>query len=246
MSTLRTWRQRARVSQLELALRSGTTQRHVSFIESGRSKPGRAMLIRLAEALDVPLRERNALLLEEGYAPAYAETPFGDPALTPIRRALQHVLDGHLPYPAVVADRSADLLACNAAFDALVRDVAVELRPSVPRMLMHPEGLGSRIVNYAEWGGHVVTALRARGNIALADELATFLPEQAVDPDHRGYAVPLRLRTPDGELVLLTTLAHFGTAVDVTVAELSLEAFLPADDATELALTRALQPAPGG
>jgi len=236
MSGLRTWRERARVSQLELALRAGTTQRHVSFVESGRSVPGRAMLIRLAEALDVPLRDRNALLLEAGFAPAYPETRFDDPALGPVRRALERVLDGHLPYPAVVTDRRGDLLAANAAFDALVGDAAPELLAppvSVARLLMHPEGLGSRIRNFDEWGRHVVDALRRRGNDDLATELAAFLPDHVPTPDHRGHAVPLQLTTPAGELTLLTTLAHFGTALDVTVAELSLESFLPADEATE-------------
>jgi len=236
--SVRAWRERARISQLELALRAGTTQRHVSFIESGRSTPGRAMLIRLAEALDVPLRDRNALLLAAGFAPVYPETPFGDPGLAPVRRALERVLDGHLPYPAVVVDRAGDLLTANAAFDALVRTAVPELLMppiSVARVLMHPDGLGRRIINFDEWGRHVVDALRRRGNVELASELATLLPERAPGPDHRGHAVPLRLRTDEGELTLLTTLTHFGTAVDVTVAELSLEAFLPADEATEQA-----------
>ena len=239
---LRNWRERRRISQLELALRAGTTQRHVSFIERGRSTPGRAMVIRLAEALEVPLRERNALLLAAGYAAAYAETPFEHPELAPVRRALERVLRGHLPYPAVLTDGAGQLVGANAAFEALIGGVSPALLAppvSVARVLLHPHGLAPRIVNLDEWGRHVIDALRHRGQRALADELAALLPPaRAPAPDHRGYAVPLRLRDP--ELTLLTTLTHFGTAVDVTVAELSLEAFLPADEATEQALAHAV------
>jgi transcriptional regulator with XRE-family HTH domain len=231
---LRHWRTRRRISQLELALRAGTTQRHVSFIERGRSVPGRAMVIRLAEALEVPLRERNALLNEAGYAAAYSETPLA--TLGPVRRALERVLDGHLPYPAVLVDRQAHLVGANAAFAVLTDGSAPHLLAPpvhVPRLLLHPEGLARRIVNLDEWGRHVIDALARRGDDT--SELQALLPRPAAPgPDHIGNAVPLRLRDP--ELTLLTTLTHFGTADDVTVAELSLEAFLPADEATERVL----------
>jgi transcriptional regulator with XRE-family HTH domain len=243
---LRGWRLRRSVSQLELALRAGTTQRHVSFIERGRSMPGRGMVIRLAEALEVPLRHRNALLLSAGYAPAYAESRLEDPALDPVRAALERVLEGHLPYPAVITDRNADLVSANAAFGALVAGVAPSLLAApvnVPRLLLDPGGLAPRIVNLAEWGRHVIDALRRSARRdgspaldALAAELEPLLPERPreLPADHLGVAVPLRLRAADGdgELVLLTTLSHFGTATDVTIAELTLEAFLPADAAT--------------
>jgi transcriptional regulator with XRE-family HTH domain len=237
------WRTRRRVSQLELAMRANTTQRHVSFIESGRSLPGRSMIVRLAEALDIPLRERNALLLAAGYAPVYSETDFDDPSLAAVRTALGRVLDGHLPYPAVITDRHGHLVAANRTFTALIRDVAPELRRpplNVPRVLLHPHGLAPRIVNLDEWAWHILDALRQHALRtsddeldALADELERLVPEPPrSNPDHIGFAVPLRLRLGDDELHLLTTLTHFGTAVDVTVAELRLEAFLPADDRT--------------
>lgn len=242
---LRDWRTRRRVSQLELAVRAGTTQRHVSFIESGRSAPGRAMVIRLAESLEVPLRDRNALLLAAGYAPAYPQTPLADPRLQPVRAALEQILTGHLPYPAVIVDRCGDLVLGNAAFHALADGVAPQLLAppvSLPRLLLDPHGLAPRIVNLAEWAWHVVDGLRAEETRnphprleQLVADLVALLPSRppALDRDFLGFAVPMRLRVPDGaELRLVTTLTHFGTAVDVTLAELRLEAFLPADGAT--------------
>ena len=247
-AALREWRGRRRVSQLELALRAGTTQRHVSFIESGRSVPGRAMVVRLAESLEVPLRERNALLLAAGYAPAYPETHLGDPGLGPVRAALERILAGHQPYPAVVVDRHGDLVAANDGFRALTVGVAPELLTppvSVPRVLLHPQGLAPRIINLDEWAWHVIDRLRQEvlnipnGRLdALVNELEALVPDRPRQPgpDYLGFAVPLRLRSGDGELRLLTTLTHFGTAVDVTVAELRLEAFLPADEQTAATL----------
>jgi transcriptional regulator with XRE-family HTH domain len=243
---LREWRLRRRVSQLELALRAGTTQRYVSFIERGRSAPGRAMVVRLAESLEIPLRERNALLLAAGYAPAYPQTPLDD--LGPVLDALRGIMAAHMPYPAVVIDRRSDLVASNDAFARLVADAAPELLEppvNVARLVLHPRGLARRIVNLDEWAWHVLDALgnQARRNPdkgleALVDELAALVPARprAPGPEHLGFSVPVRLRSEHGELRLLTTLTHFGTAVDVTVAELRMEAFLPADDATAAAL----------
>jgi transcriptional regulator with XRE-family HTH domain len=250
---LRGWRQRRRVSQLELALRAGTTQRHVSFIEGGRSLPGRAMVVRLAESLEVPLRERNALLLAAGYAPAYPETRFDDPELAPVRTALERVLEGHMPYPAVVVDRRGVLVSANAAFGVVTAGVAAALLAppvNVARLLLHPDGVAPRIVNFDEWAWHILDRLRDEavrnpdaGLDTLVAELATLVGDRpcAAGPGYLGFAVPLRLRSPQGELNLLTTLAHFGTALDVTVAELRLEAFLPADADTAAILT-ALEP----
>ncbi|MEV3853665.1 helix-turn-helix transcriptional regulator [Streptomyces sp. NPDC050095] len=241
---LRSWRVRRRVSQLELATRAGTTQRHVSFIESGRSAPGRGMVVRLAEALQVPLRERNALLLAAGYAPAYKETRFGDPGLAAVRRALERIMEAHQPYPAVIIDRGADLVAANDAFHALTHGVDESLLVApfnLARVLLHPRGLAPRIENFAEWAWHVVDALRDESadnphprTAEVLAELNSLMPERPArtDPDYLGYAVPLRLRSHVGELRLLSTLTRFGTAVDVTVAELRLEAFLPLDDET--------------
>lgn len=244
---LKEWRQRRRVSQIELALRAGTTQRHLSFIESGRSTPGRAMVIRLAESLEIPLRERNTLLLAAGYAPAYQESRWQD--LTPVRVALERVLHGHQPYPAILVDRHGDLVAANDAFHTLVAEVAPDLLAppvNVARVFLHPRGLAPHILNFDEWAWHVLDGLRrsaARNPnpqlTALIEELTAMMPTRPrhPGPDHLGFAVPLRLRTPAGELHLLTTLSHFGTATDVTVAELRLEAFLPADEKTAALLS---------
>lgn len=241
---LRKWRERRRVSQLELALRAGTTQRHVSFIERGRSIPGRGMVVRLAEALEVPLRERNALLLAAGFAPAYPQTSLDDPTLGPVRGALERVLDGHMPYPAVLTDRHAQLVSANGALATLLEGAApwlLEAPVNVARVLLHPEGIAPRIGNLSEWGWHVIDGLARKaerdGNAGLAGviaELMQYVPPRPrrVPPGHLGFAVPLRLRAGDQELALLTTLAHFATAVEVEVAELTLEAFLPADAPT--------------
>jgi len=249
---LREWRTRRRVSQLELAMRAGTTQRHVSFIETGRSTPGRSMIIRLAESLEVPIRERNDLLLAAGFAPAYPQRRLDDPQLEPIRTALERILRGHLPYPAVVVDRHGDLVSANAAFHTLTAGVAqhlLESPVSVPRVLLHPEGLAPRIVNLDEWAWHIIDSIQAESVRNpddqlrnLASELIHLAPPRPRDsPDHLGFAVPLRLRAEDPdddrELTLVTTLTHFGTATDVTIAELRLEAFLPADATTSALLT---------
>ncbi|MGH2884723.1 MAG: helix-turn-helix domain-containing protein [Solirubrobacteraceae bacterium] len=241
---LRDWRGRQRVSQLELALRAGTTQRYVSFIERERSLPSRSMVVRLAEALEIPLRERNAMLLAAGYAPAYPETALDDPQLDPIRSALERILDGHRPYPAVITDVGANLVSSNDAFRAMIEGVSpalLEPPANIGRLLLHPNGLAPRILNIDEWGRHVIDGLRRKAARhpaaeleALADELDALLPSRQPEssPAHLGFAVPLRLRTLGGELQLLTTLTNFATAANVTVSELTLEAFLPGDQAT--------------
>lgn len=249
---LRQWRARRRVSQLELAVRACTTQRHVSFIESGRSTPGRSMIIRLAESLEVPIRERNELLLAAGFAPAYPHSDLDDPQLTPIRTALDRILYGHLPYPAVIVDRHGDLVSANAGFHMITRGVDPHLLAppvSVPRVLLHPQGLAPRIVNLDEWAWHIIDRVQAESlrNPSdrlqrLAEELVDLAPTRPrqLSQHHLGFAVPLRLRTSDPdnrELRLITTLTHFGTATDITIAELRLEAFLPADETTSAALT---------
>ncbi|MFD9940611.1 helix-turn-helix domain-containing protein [Nonomuraea sp. NPDC059023] len=255
-SALKHWRGVRRVSQLELAGRAGTTQRHLSFMESGRSRPGREIVVRLSDSLGLSPRERNGLLLAAGYAPAFPESSLDDPALEPVREALERVLEGHLPYPAVVVRPYGELLAANAAFEVLAEGAAPELlEPPVNlfRLALHPRGMGARVANLADWGRHVVENLRAqllrspdpRLDVYIG-ELESYLPVAAPGPEHLGFAVPLRLRSRDGELRLLTTITSFATAMDVTVAELHLEAFLPADAATATALReRALKPEHG-
>ncbi|MDF6020791.1 helix-turn-helix transcriptional regulator [Streptomyces sp. JH34] len=238
--TLRERRTRRHVSQLDLALRAGTTQRHLSFIESGRSVPGRNMVVRLAESLELPLRERNELLLAAGYAPVYPESSLDDPVLAPVRTAIDHILRGHLPYPALVVDRSGDLIAANTAFDVITEGAAPELvgpGTNVYRLALHPDGLARRILNLAEWARHILVRL---GHLQeLRAELTGYVPELEQSAGQLGFAVPLRLRSPYGELRLMTTVTTFATAVDVTLAELKLEAFLPADPATAEALSAA-------
>jgi transcriptional regulator with XRE-family HTH domain len=244
---LRERRTRRQLSQLDLAVRAQTTQRHVSFMESGRSAPGRAMVVRLAESLDLPLRERNDLLLAAGYAPAYPRTALDDPALAPVRAALDHILTGHLPYPAVIVDRHGGLVAANAALGLLTEGVAAELLgpgANVYRLALHPEGMAARIGNLGEWSRHILERIRYELQrnpddrlAGLLAELDAYAPDQVLPADHLGFAVPLRLRTTRGELRLMTTVTTFATALDVTIAELKLEAFLPADAATAAILT---------
>jgi len=239
---LRRWRDSRRWSQLELALRAGTTQRHLSFLEQGRSRPGRPLVIRLAESMELSLRERNALLLAAGYAPVFAESDLDAPELAAVRAALDRILDGHMPYPAVVVRPYGELVAANAAQAVLLEgaDPALLEPPvNVLRLALHPDGMGSRVVNLAEWGRHIVDSLRSHARRSpapalddLIAELEDYIPPVAPGPDHVGFAVPLRLRTSRGELRLITTLTSFATAVDVTLSELRLEAFLPADENT--------------
>jgi transcriptional regulator with XRE-family HTH domain len=241
---LKASRTRRRVSQLELATRAGTTQRHVSFMESGRSSPGRAMVVRLAESLQLPLRERNDLLLAAGFAPAYPRTSWADERLEPVRTALRHVVDGHLPYPAILVDRHGGLVLANAAFELLAGDSPKILRDNVYRLALHPDGMAPRIGNLATWAFHILDALELEARrdpdaelTRLHEELRGYVPGRVVGDGHLGFAVPLEIKTALGELRLMTTVATFATAVDVTVAELRLEAFLPADAATARILT---------
>jgi transcriptional regulator with XRE-family HTH domain len=239
---LRRWRHIRRWSQLELATRAGTTQRHLSFIERGRSRPGRAIVVRLAESLGLTLRERNRLLLTAGYAAVYPESGFDDPDLQPVHDALRRILDGHLPYPAVVTRPYGEMVAANRAIGIITDGAAAFLTEppvNVLRLALHPEGMGPRVSNLAEWGRHIVDSLSAlalrspdqRLDTFIA-ELKSYVPKVDPGPGHLGFAVPLRLQSTDGELHLISTLTSFSTATDVTLAELHLEAFLPADDAT--------------
>jgi transcriptional regulator with XRE-family HTH domain len=239
---LRRWRTARRVSQLELAVRAGTTQRHLSFIERGRSRPGRSMVIRLGESLGLSLRERNSLLHAAGFAPVFTESRLDDPLLRPVRDALQGVLDGHLPYPAVVLHPYGELLAANSAIDLLLEGVSPSLLEeplNLLRVMLHPDGMARRVQNLSDWGRHILDNLRAKAVShpdhrldELIVELSGYVPGIPPSPDYIGFALPLRLQTEDGELHLLTTLTSFATATDVTLAELRLEAFLPADESS--------------
>lgn len=236
---LRRWRGARHLSQLDLAIRTGTTQRYLSYLEQGRSQPGRVVVLRLAESLGLSLRERNALLMSAGYAPAFDESGWDAPGLEPVRTALKSVLDGHMPYPALIIDNRGTLVDANAAFTLFHEGCAPELlRPpvNVRRLALHPDGLAGRVVNLPEWGRHVTEALRVRARLspdpeldALVAELEGYLPPVDPGPGYVGFAVPLRLRSDDGELRLITTLMSVATATDVCLAELCLEAFLPAD-----------------
>jgi transcriptional regulator with XRE-family HTH domain len=247
---LRMWRQRRGRSQLDLALHAEISSRHLSFLETGRSQPSRPMLDRLAERLEIPLRDRNTLMVAAGFAPLYAERTLDDPALRAAREAVDLVLKGHEPYPALAIDRHWTMLANNRAVTALLGGAAPELlQPpiNVLRLCLHPAGLASRIDNLGQWREHILARLLRQIEVsadsileALRAELAAYPGESATAPSARavrgeGYAdvvVPFRLRTEAGVLSFLSTTTIFGTAVDVTLSELAIEAFFPADART--------------
>jgi transcriptional regulator with XRE-family HTH domain len=242
---LRDWRRRRRMSQLDLALEAGVSARHLSFLETGRSRPSRDMVLRLCEELEVPLRDRNRLLLAAGFAPAYQERPLEAPELEPVRRAVAQVLTGHEPFPAAVVDRWWNLVAANRNVSVFLEGVApalLEPPANVLRVSLHPEGMAPRIANLAEWRGHLLDRLRREVAATADGRLAELLAElesyprpgapAPPRPPQGAIAVPLVLRHDGRELTFFSTVATFGTAVDVTVAELSIEAFFPADAAT--------------
>ncbi|MEA2303394.1 MAG: hypothetical protein QOH43_674 [Solirubrobacteraceae bacterium] len=240
---LRSWRRRRRLSQLDLALEAGVSARHLSFVETGRSRPSAEMVLHLAGRLEVPLRERNALLLAAGYAPAYAERPLDAPEMTPVREAIDRVLAGHEPHPALVVDRQWELVAANRGLGLLLEGVAPELLEppvNVLRVGLHPAGLAARIANLGQWRAHLLERLGRQVSLTGDPALRTLLDEVAAYPGPEApearpgdeIAVPLRLRTDGGELAFLSTVSTFGTAVDITVAELSIESFFPTDART--------------
>lgn len=251
---LRDWRQRRRLSQLDLALDTEVSARHLSFIETGRATPSRDMLLRLAERLDIPLRERNTMLMAAGHAPAYAERTLADPSMASAQRAVSLILQGHMPYPAIAVDSHWTLLQANPIAQALMGSVDPSLLQgpvNVLRASLHPKGFAPNIVNGADWRAHLLARLHqqieASGDpvlSALLEELREYpVPAQeadtqqhAPDDDLGGVAVPLRLRTPFGVLSFISTTTVFGTPVDITLSELALETFFPADEATQQAL----------
>lgn len=243
---LRQWRERRNLSQLALASGSAVSTRHLSFIETGRSRPSREMILHLAERLDVPLRERNRLLLAGGYAPAYGERPLDDDAMAPVREALERLLAAHLPYPALVVDRRWDVVLMNDALGPMLAGAAEHLLlppTNALRVTLHPEGMAPAIVNFAEWSAHVLARLDreiwSSGDTGLQElraELAAYPGVCEPGLGQRDAAtdivLPLRLRVGDQVLSLLTTQTVFGTPTDVTLSELSIEALYPADRET--------------
>jgi transcriptional regulator with XRE-family HTH domain len=233
---LKTWRTRRRLSQLDLALEAGVSTRHLSFLETGRSRPSEQMVVHLAEQLDVPLRERNRMLLAAGYAPIYSQRPLDE--LGPIQDALDQLLESHEPFPAIVVDRAWNVVAANAAIAMLTNGAAPHLlEPPINalRLSLHPEGMAPRIINLGEWRAHLLRDLQAQVDATGDDEqtkLLEALPGPEGEPAPHDVFVPLRIQTPDGELRFLSTRTTFATAVDVTVSELAIESFFPADRAT--------------
>ena len=251
---LRAWRQRRRRSQLDVALDTEISQRHLSFVESGRAVPSREVVLRLAEQLDVPLRERNALLLAAGYAPRYAERSLTDADMSAARRAVETILRAHEPHPALALNRHWQLVAANDALAPLMASVAdpALLAPpvNVMRVALHPCGLAPRIANLAEWRAHLLERLRRQVEasadatlVALLAELSAYdlplsRPETALIDPPSGIVVPLELDTAAGRLSLISTTTVFGSPVEITLSELAIETFYPADSATAERLAR--------
>ncbi len=252
---LREWRQRRRLSQLDLAIQADISARHLSFVETGRSRPTSDMILRLTEQLEVPLRERNTLLLAGGYAPAYPAHGLDEPELAAVRRALRQVLAGHEPYPAVVVNRWWELADANASIGVLTAGAAawlLEPPVNVLRLSLHPEGMASRIINLAEWRAHVLGRLRrqaaATGDPALAalhSELRGYPGGESEPPPATDVVVPLRYAHGGRELSFFSITAVVGTPMDVTVEELAIESFYPADEPTAAALRSLALTAPG-
>jgi transcriptional regulator with XRE-family HTH domain len=244
---LRQWRQHRRLSQLDLSQEADISTRHLSYVETGRSMPSREMVLRLAERLQVPLRERNALLVAAGYAPMYRERPLQDPALASARQAVERLLKAHEPYPALAVDRHWNLIAANRMLSHLLdgADPSLLAPPvNVLRLSLHPKGVAGKIVNLGQWRAHLFERLRqqihATGDPALASLLeelqgypvADAAADVSVPGEHAGVVVPLQLRSPAGVLSFFSTTTVFGTPVDVTLQELALETFFPADERT--------------
>jgi hypothetical protein len=237
---------------MELALEAAVSTRHLSFVETGRSKPSRDMVVKLAEHLEVPLRERNELLLAAGYAPAYPESSFEDAEMSQVRDAVQKLLAAHEPYPAIAVDRRWELLDGNAGVPLMTAGVAAHLlEPPINalRLSLHPEGIAPRIANLPEWRAHILGRLRREVTATQDAQLRALLAELEAYPggeEDEGVpkpgeiVVPLRLRSDAGELSFMSTITTFGTPLDITVSELSIEAFFPADDHTAGVLRAAL------
>ncbi len=250
---LREWRQRRRLSQLELAVEADISAKHLSFLETGRASPSREMLLHLAEYLEVPPREQNLLLVAAGYAPIFPEHDLDAPELEAARQAVELVLKSHEPFPALAIDRHWHLVAANRAVPKLLAGLPPKLlQPpiNVVRLSLHPDGLASQIVNYPAWAAHVHARLRRQIEISADTFLVELLHEVSAYPmphnqhrqhDQGAVVVPFELRTPYGLLSFITTTTVFGTPIDITLSELALELFFPADRATSEAMQRLIQ-----
>lgn len=247
---IRDWRRRRRLSQLDLAVEAEVSTRHLSFVETGRSRPSRELVLHLAKYLDVPLRERNHLLLAAGFAPAYTQTPLEAEEMSAVREAIDKLLTSHEPYPAVIVDGRWNVVSTNRPMDALLEGVAPELlRPpaNALRVALHPDGMARQIVNFGEYSDHLMARLRRRllaspdpQLAALRDELHAYLrvsDERTAsrDPAEMLFS-PLVMGMDGRQLTFFSTIATFGTALDITLAELSIEAFYPADPETTAAV----------
>jgi transcriptional regulator with XRE-family HTH domain len=247
---LRRWRERRRLSQLALSGQASISSRHLSFVETGRSAPSREMVLHLAEELEVPLRERNSLLLAAGYAPSYQQTPLDAPPMAAVCGAVRQVLTGHEPFPALAVDRHWDLVDANATIALFTDGVAPDLLVppvNVLRVSLHPEGMAPRIANLGEWRAHLLHRLRRQVELTADPQLAQLYeelrgyrcdqPEPAVEvPDPGAIVTSLRVRAGGQQLAFFSTATVFGTPLDITVAELAIESFFPADAATAAAL----------
>jgi len=250
---VRSWRELRHLSQLDLAVEAEVSQKHLSFIESGRSTPSREMVLHLAEQLDVPLRERNTMLLAAVFAPVFRDRPWNDPALARARASIEQLLKAHEPYPALTFDRHWNVLSANQAVWSLLGTVDPSLlKPPVNilRISLHPGGLAPQIVNFSEWRGHLLDRLRRQLRITrdsalneLLQELTGYPTDPAREPaggtQHSPMdeiAIPLRLNTHGGVLSFLSTVTVFGTPVEITLSEFTLESFYPADSETAAAL----------
>jgi transcriptional regulator with XRE-family HTH domain len=251
---LREWRLRRRMSQLDLASEAEISQRHLSFLESGRAKPSRDMVLHLADRLEIPLRERNHLLLAAGFAPRYGERKLDDPSLAAAREAVRLVLKGHEPNPAIALDRHWNMIDANEAIAPLLVDIpdSALLKPpvNVLRLSLHPRGLAPRIANLFEWRSHLIERLKhqldATGDPVLGElerELLSYpsgpRTQRAQDTNLAAIAHPLKLRMGTEVLTFISTTTVFGTPLDVTLSELAIESFFPADEATARALRNA-------
>jgi transcriptional regulator with XRE-family HTH domain len=245
---LREWRQRRRMTQMDLALEAEVSPRHLSFVETGRSQPSREMLMHLCEELEVPLRERNALLVSAGFAPLYRERLLQDAALEAARKAVEVVLEAQKPFPAFALDRHWNMVASNGALPQLYEGVSPELLTApvnALRLTLHPEGLAPRIANLAEWRAHLLSRLRRQVGLTADPKLVELLRDCSAYPVEGGFEdaslaqevlVPLRIRMSDALLSFFSTTTVFGSPVDVTLSELAIESFFPADAVTAAAV----------